>query len=228
MARFDDLQTMVLEVFKRDDKATELKRAINETYDEMCAFAHPRKLQDQIYKNIIPGREEYPMPDTVLRINHPVRLIDPAATNDSTSSYPMDFLTKNEYDVEEPNPNAAVISRKGKPWAYTIWKNSILLTPIPDLVYMLEINIGGLPTRLVAGQDTTIFQQTWDETHKAGTLSRLFALIGLTESADLWQRVYRYGFAGNEGFVTGGLELLRQTSRDLQQAPVVVRFNGGF
>jgi hypothetical protein len=227
MATLLELKTSVLEIFKRDDKETEIVRAINEAYSEMCATTAPRKLQDQIYKTVVIGREEYPVPDTVLRVAHPVRLLDPTAGNNSSSSYALEFLTKDEYDNLEPNPNAVEITT-GKPHAYTLWKNSILLTDIPDKEYVLEINIGGIPTLLVAEIDETIFLPTWDETNKAGALTRLFGGIGLIQEADLWQRIYRYGFSGNEGYVTGGLELLRQLNRDIQSAPHIVRFNGGF
>ena len=218
--------TMVKEVYKRTDKATEIDRALNETYLEMIAATSPRKTQDQIYRPVVIGREEYPLPETVLRINHPIRLIDPnVASNNSSSHHPLKFLAnKDEYDRIEPNPNATTVIT-GRPWAYTIWKNSILITDLPDKAYTLEVNIGGVGTKLVASIDETIFQETWDETHKAGALARLFALIDLSDKADLWQRIYRYGFAGNEGLITGGLELLHQTTRDLQDGPFMVANN---
>ena len=220
-----DFRTMVLEVFKRDDKATELDRSINETYREMIAAVHPRKLKDQIYKICIIRREEYPLAENVLRILHPIRLIDMSSdVNNSSSHGPLEFIDKVEYDRREPNPNAATIT-PGRPTAYTIWKNSILLTPIPDKAYKMEVNIGGVGDALVAASDTSIFLPTWDETIKAGTLARLYLGIGLKEEADVWQSVYRWWFAGKEGKITGGLERLEQICKEYQQAPLIVQNN---
>lgn len=219
---FSDLQTMVLETFKRTDKTTELKRAINETNREMVACVDPRKMRDQIYKPTVVGREEYPIPDTILRINHPIKLIDPTASNNSSSSYPLYFMPKDEYDRDEPNPNASLIVPT-RPWAYTFFKNSILLTGLPEKVYTLEMNVGGEATELVSDADTTIFAPTWDEIIKAGTLARLYVLIERTDLADIQQKIYRYGFAGNEGNITGGLALLKELNKQIQDAPLIVQ-----
>lgn len=217
---FEDLQTAVLETFKRDDKQTELERAINDTNKEMVACVDPRKMKDQIYKPTVVGREEYAIPDTILRINHPIRLIDPTASNNQSSSFPLRFRNKDEYDELEPNPNASTIV-PGVPSDYTFYKNSILLTPIPDRVYRLEMNVGGEATLLVEASDTTIFAPTWDETIKAGALARLYLGIQDKESAAAWQAVYRFGFAGNEKNITGGLELLKQLNEQIEKAPLI-------
>lgn len=218
---FSQHQTNVLAVYKRDDKTTELKAAINSAYQEMVAIVDPPKQQDQIYKDTVIGREEYVIPDSILRMNHPVRLIEKNSTNNSSQSYPLKFISKQEYDEIEPNPNATTIIG-GKPWAYCMWKNSILLTRIPDKVYSLEINMGGEATLMSADADTTIFAPTWDETLKAGALSRMFALVGLREEADFWQTVYKFGFAGAEDNITGGLFMLKRLTEEKMRAPSMV------
>ena len=224
MATLAQLRTMVKETFKRTDKDTEIDRAINDAYDEMVAAIYPRKSQDQIYKPLIIGREEYPLPDTILRVTHPIRLINTAANDSSSSSYPMDFISKDEYDLWEPNPNASTVSDKGPPKKYTIWKNSVLVRPKPDLsTYYIEANVGGVVTRLVEASDATIFVATWDETQKAGTLSRLYLGIQLSGEADLWQQIYRWGFAGNEEHITGGLALMKAITQETQRAPMMVK-----
>lgn len=218
---FEELQAKVLRAFKRTDKQTELEEAINEAYLEMVACIDPRKQKDQIYKTLVAGREEYPIPDTILRINHPIRLIE-GTTNNASTSHPLVFLTKEEYDRNEPNPNAVTIVG-GRPWGYCIWKNSILLTDIPDSVSRkIEINIGGEATKMSALSDATIFTPTWDETIKAGALARLYAGIERTDLAGEWQKVYRYGFAGNESYITGGLELLKKLQDQVDKAPNIV------
>ena len=215
-------QTNVLGVFKRDDKTTELKQAINDTYKEMVACIDPPKQQDQIYKSTVINREEYVIPDNILRMNHPVRLIEVGASNNSSESYPLSFISKQEYDEIESNPNASTIV-PGKPFAYCMWKNSILLTKIPDKVYRLEINMGGEATPMSADADATIFAPTWDETIKAGALARMFAVIQLKEDVAFWQAVYKYGFAGSEDNIVGGLYLLKRLTEEKMIAPTIVQ-----
>lgn len=228
---FSGLQTMVLEIFKRTDKTTELQRALNETYREMCGVVDPRKLKDQIYKSCVINQEDYVIPDTILRINHPIRLIEPGSTNNSSQSYPLQFLPKDEYDRLEPNPNATTLSGApniipGRPWAYTFWKDAILLTQIPDKAYTLELNVGGEPQPMVGPSDAMIFAPMWDETAKAGALARLFSGITMADSAAFWANIYKYGFAGDKDTITGGLGLLRQVEKDLTKAPLIGRYHG--
>lgn len=221
---FEDLQAQVLETFKRTDKTTELKRSINETYREMVGVIDPRKLKDQIYKPLIIGREEYAIPDTVLRINHPARLLDTTASNNSASSFPMDFISKDEYDRIEPNPNASTLNSRGRPRKYCFYKNSVLVTPIPDLsIYAIELNVGGEPTVLVEASDQTIFSPMWDEIIVAGSLARLFAKIEDWDNADKWQIIYRYGFAGKDSGIEGGLMLLKKLNKVIEEAPTIVK-----
>jgi len=221
---FEDLQTMVLENYKRTDKTTELKRALNETYREMVACIDPRKMKEQIFYDLEVGQEDYAIPDTTLRINHPLRLIDITASNNSASSYPMRFISKDEYDEIEPNPNSSENIIGGRPYKYCFYKNSILVTPVPDRpIYRIEMDMGGETEIMVAPTDATIFAPTWDETIKAGTLSRMYALIDEWDNADKWQTVYRYGFAGKEGRITGGLELLKKLNEEIEVAPIIVR-----
>lgn len=214
----------MIRTFVRTNKTTELKEAINDTHREMVAALGWRKAEDQLYRQCVIGREEYPIPDLVLRVNHPVRIIEPGASNNSSQSYPLEFLTKDEYDEVEPNPNAdpSLIS-KGKPWAYTFFKNSILLTDIPDKAYTMELNVGGEAELLVNDSDQVIFAPTWDETIAAGALARLYIGIGHHDTAAIHQKVYRYGFNGSEKQILGGLELLNKLNKVVTQAPVIVQ-----
>lgn len=189
----------------------------------MVACVDPRRQKDQIYKACVIGREDYAIPNSVLRVNHPVRLIDPDASNNSSSSHPLEFLPKEEYDKHEPNPNAATI-HPGRPWAYTVWKNALLLTDLPDRAYRLEINIGGEAAPMVEADDETIFAPTWDETIKAGALSRLYLGIEQRDAAIGWQEIYRYGFAGTKDAITGGLELLKRLNDQVDKAPLIAPY----
>lgn len=224
MTTFLEFQTAVKEIYKRTDKDTEIARAINEAYMEMVATIDPKKQQDQIYKPVVADREEYPIPNNVLRINHPVRLLTITGSNQSSESVPLDFITKDEYDELEPNPNAPTIEG-GTPSKYTLFKNSILLHPIPSQSnkWYIEVNIGGQATRLEADSDESVFQETWDETVKAGALSRAYAVIEAWDEVERWATIYRYGFAGDKGNITGGLELLKRLNSEVMKAPMIVR-----
>lgn len=220
---FSDLKTMVLEIFKRTDKTTELERAINNTYREMSAAIEPRKLQEQIYQVCTIRQEDYAVPDTILRVNHPLRLIEPGSTNNSSQSGPLIFIPKDEYDVWEPNPNATTIN-PGRPEVYTFYKNSFLLSPIPDKAYVIEANVGGEPIVLSAATDTTIFSPVWDEVLISGALARLYLGIGLKEETENWMNIYRYGFTGDKDNITGGLGLIKSLNKDNGLPPSIVKY----
>src|SRR3990167_2838052 len=214
-----NIRTVVNQVFKRTDKTAETTEAINETLREIIAALDPHKLQDQRWVPTVVGQEEYALPDTLLRLNHPVRLIDSASNNNSSLSYQLEFLTKSQYDYWEPNPNATTVVT-GKPWAYAMWKNAILLTNIPDkATYRIEINLGGVPTDLSAEVDTMIFADVWKETVKAGALARLYALMTLPERASFWREIFLNGYTGD-----GGFNQMKKIEAQNMQAPYVVQY----
>ena len=219
MSTRQELRERVLRTFIRTDKTTLLNECINDAYKEMLAIIQPRKLHDQVYKDTVAGREEYPVPTTLLRIKHPIRLIDPDTDSSSVNSYPLHFITKDEYDYWEPNPNAGTVST-GRPWAYTIFKNSILLTDIPDKAYRLEMNIGGDVTSLDSDSDESILSETWDETHAAGALTRAYHRLKQYDAAKSWGGIYLNGYTGE-----GGLKLLKTIERDNNQAVLIVKPN---
>lgn len=207
------LLAMVKRVFKRTDKDTEINEAINETLREMCAVVGPAREQGQSYMVLAREREEYPIPTNALRINHPLRLIDPRDDNRSSNNYQLEYVTKAEYDRLEPAPNADTISDEGRPTHYTIWERAILLTPLPDYEYHLEITFGQMLDSLDADGDQHPFDDFWNETIKAGALARVFAGMELFERANYWQAIYLNGYAGDEGY-GGGLKMLRRVEQD--------------
>lgn len=221
-----ELRNRTKDYFKRDDKDSEIDSAINDALREMAGCLEVRKLQDQRYVNLVVDQEDYALPDDLLRIRHPIRLIDRTATNSSSASFPLRFITKQEYDEYEPNPNASTIDG-GEPFAYCIWKNCILLTDIPDQAnkWRLEINMGKEIVILSSDVDEPAFNDSWDETIVAGTLTRMFALVQLYQDAEYWRNIYVNGFTGDQGQIVGGLKLLRMLDNDQAEAPLKVKFN---
>ena len=175
----------VKRIFKRTDKDTEIYEALNETIQDI---GRRRPLGDYKFQSWVPcvvGQEDYPLPSNLLQLMHPIRLLEGNSTTDS--GYPLHFLSKEEYDIVEPNPNRTSPST-GKPWAYTIFSDSILLTDPPDSAnYLIEISWGKIPTSLDSDSDVHSLTENWDEVIKWGTLWRLFAGVGLYEDATFWE-----------------------------------------
>jgi hypothetical protein len=106
MSTLLSLETKLKQIYKRDDPNTlQPKVAINDTYKAMLAVISHHKLQDRAYKDIIKGQFEVSLPSGFLSIHHPIKLIDPTGGSQSTGSYPLDFITKEEYDFWEPAPD---------------------------------------------------------------------------------------------------------------------------
>lgn len=217
----EDFKARVLRVYKRTDKDTEMVEAINDAYAEMVAIIDPRKLADRVYRPITAGRAQWALPVGFLRINHPIKLIDPNGGSRGAGSFPLRFKTKEEYDELEPNPDASNPST-GTPWAYTIHKNSVWLTSIPDRAYTLEMSIGGEPTVLSGLSDEVIFSPTWDATLAAGACARLFTNTKQYKEAQVWQGVYENGWVAG---VKGGINLLKEIERDNKTAAIIVKNN---
>jgi len=224
MSTLLELTNKVKQIYKRDDADTlQTSVAINDTYKAMLAVLGHHKLQDRAYKNIVKGQYEVSLPDGFLRIHHPIKLIDPDGGSQATSSYPLRFMTKQEYDYWEPSPDLwAMDNSTGIPWGYCIWKNSIYITSIPDRDYTLEMMIGGDPVDLLTDSDESILSSTWDETIMAGALSRLYAAVKLYTDADYWRKVYLNGSEGDGASLVGGLNLLRQLDSGNTHGPIII------
>lgn len=223
MSTLADLVAQVGMIYKRDDPSTlQPKTAINQTYKAMLAVIGHHKLQDRAYKDVSVGQFEISFPSGILRIHHPIKLIDPAGGSEGANSYPLRFMTKGEYDYWEPYPEATNPGT-GVPWGYALWKNSIYLTSIPDKTYTLEIAMGGDPVDLLVDVDESILSSVWDETIMAGALHRLFLAVKLYTDSDYWRRVYLNGSEGDGNMLVGGLNLLRQLDRDNFNAVPLVR-----
>lgn len=222
MSTLAELETKVRAIYKRDDAGIlQPKDAISETYLAMLAVIGHHKLQDRVYKDVAKDQYEISMPSGILRIHHPIKMIDPQGDSLSANSGPLRFISKEEYDRIEPESDDDTPS-DSVPRYYTLWKNSIYLTPIPDRTFTLEMNIGGEPTALVEDVDESILSPVWDETIKAGALHRLFAAVKLYSDSDYWRKVYLNGSEGDGMLLVGGLNLLRQLDIDNRSAPIII------
>lgn len=187
--QLSDLIAYVKRDFKRTDKDTEVLKGINDTIYWLAAQLPLGNYKFQSWINTTVGAEDIQLPTNLMHLVHPIRLLKGATAADS--GYPLEHLTKDEYDLLEPNPNRTGPST-GCPSAYTIWSRSILLTPIPDsAVYLIEINWSKRPTTLSADADLASLGAEWDEVIKQGTLERVYAGMGLLQESAYWASLYR-------------------------------------
>lgn len=189
MTRLEFL-TYVTNVFKRTDKNTEIYEALNETIKDIATREKFHEYSFQSYTACVAAQEDYPLPTTLLQIKHPIRLVEGTATGDS--GWNLTKLSKEEYDFREPNPNRTGPST-GRPTAYCVYSNSILVTPIPDQAYLLEINWGNVPSSLASNDDSPAYLNIWDEVIKHGALFRMFSLVGAFTEANYWRALYETG-----------------------------------
>ena len=205
-------KTYVKRDFKRTDKDTELVQAYNDMIVWVAAQMPHGNYKFQSYVPTVIGQEDYPIPSNAIHLIHPVRLL--LGTGSSDSGYSMDYLTKEEYDLREPNPNRTSPASKGRPSAYTVFSRSILTTPIPDLAtYLLEINWSKRPTAQSADADISSLGAEWDEVLKHGTLERLYEGLGMLSEAAYWGAKYKDA----EGVPVGLCRSLFEIERDREE-----------
>lgn len=184
-------KTYVKYDFKRTDKDTELVQALN---DAIIAVAV--KMPHGVYKYTsyvatVNGQPDYALPATMMHIIHPIRLLEGNSSSDS--GWPLEHISKDEYDILEPNPFRTSPDSKGDPSKYTIYSGSILPWPIPDdATHLLEIDWTKVPTDQSGASDTPALPDYWREVLKQMTLSRLCQGIGLYQEAQYWRSLYEY------------------------------------
>lgn len=212
--------TYVTQDFKRDDKDTEIVQAYNDTIQHLSNLEGIVGLKFQSWIPTVVEQEDYPLPSTRCHVFHPIRWIKSAT---SSVGYPMNKLSKEEFSKKYPNPNATDVSAltKSRPEDYTVFSNSILVGPLPDLAtYILELDWAKLRTSQDAASDVQELGEEWEEVIKFGVLARLYEGIGLTGEADRYWLLYK---DDELGYPT----LLRK-NEDQEQTIEAVNPNPGF
>lgn len=181
-------RTYVKRDFKRTDKDTEIDQAYNDMIIWVAQKMPHGNYKFQSYISTVNAQEDYPLPTNLIHLIHPIKYLEGSAANDW--GWPLDHITKEEYDLREPNPNRTSPST-GKPTAYTIFSRSILLTPIPDnSADLLEISWAKRATTLSAATDVPDLGSEWDEIFKFGTLERVYDGMGMLQEAQYWGSKY--------------------------------------
>lgn len=196
--------------FKRTDKDTELVQALNDAIRWLAAQMPHGGYKYQSWINTVNEQEDYPLPSTLMHLIHPIRLLEGAAATDS--GYPLEHITKEKYDIEEPNPNRTSPST-GKPTKYTVFSRSLLLKPIPNSnTRIIEINWGKDTTDLSGDTDTPNLGAEYNEILKWLSLERLYDGMGMHEDAIFWGAKVH----DEEGDPIGILKKLLDRERDIE------------
>jgi hypothetical protein len=183
-------KTYVKRDFKRTDKDTEIVNAYNDMIMWVAAQMPHGNYKYQSYISTVSAQEDYPLPSNIMHLIHPIKLLEGSGTNDH--GWPLDHISKEEYDALYPNPNRTSPTDTGRPSVYCIFSSSILLGPLPNSSsFLLEINWGKRPTALSADADVPDLGSEWDEVLKFGVLERVYAGMGMLEEANYWGGLYR-------------------------------------
>lgn len=203
-----DFKTYLKRDFKRTDKDTEIVDAYNKAIMQVAVRIPHGNYKFQSYLACVVGQEDYALPTTLIHLIHPVKLLDGSDSTDE--GYLLEKLTKEAYDIREPNPNRTNPS-KGKPTAYAVYSSSILLTPIPDSAdYLIEINWGRRPTDLSGDLDMSSLGSEWDEVLKWMALSRLYAGLDMMDEAKQWRNLYEDDYGQPIGMYKNLLDIEKE------------------
>jgi len=181
-------KTYVKQDWKRTDKDTELVQAYNDSIVYISISMPHGGYKYQSYVPAVVGQPNYPLPDNMIYLIHPIKFLEGSGTNDS--GYQLEQISKNEYDVIEPNPNRTN-PPTGKPQKYCIFSRAILPSPIPDsAAYLFEIDWSKRPAALSGDNDLSALGSEWDQILKCMVLSRLNGGLELFGEAQYWRAMY--------------------------------------
>lgn len=199
--------------FKRTDKDTEITRAYNDMIMWIAAQMPHGAYKYQSYIYTVAGQEDYPIdPDgTQMHLIHPLRWIEGTDTNNT--GYPMDKISKQQYDLLEPNPNRTSPSTS-QPRRYCVFGGSILVNPIPDKsTYLIEKNWTKKPVDQSAESDVPLLGSEWNEIMKWGALERLYAGLGQLEDSVFFGSKY-HAIVNGDDIPIGYAKKLFDNERD--------------
>ncbi len=183
-------KTYVKYNFKRTDKDTELVQFYNDSIMAVAIKMPQGAYKYQSYLPLVAKQEDYPLPASFMHVLHPVRLLLGSAAGDS--GFPLNHITKQEYDRNYPNPNRTDPDITGEPKDYTIFSGAILIGPLPvtGTDNLLELDWTTQPTAQSGDSDIPALGTEWDEVFKQMTLSRLNHSISLSSEGDVWRGKY--------------------------------------
>ena len=210
-----DFKEYVQSYAKRPDKEDEIVQAYNDMIMWVALQMPHSGYKFQSYVNTQVGIEDYSLPNNMIHLIHPIRLL--LGSDSGDSGYPLEHITKQEYDLIEPNPNRTTPPR-GRPSKYTVYSRSLLLTPVPDSnEYIMEINRSKRPVDLAEDTETSNLGSEWDEVLLWGTLERLYAGMGMAEESASFGNKYHAVTTEGDDVPVGMCRKLFEIERDREQ-----------
>ena len=216
--QLSDFKTYVKYDWKRTDKDTELVQFYNDMIVWVASQIPNPGYKFQSYATVSKGVEDISLPTNIVHLLHPIRYLKGTGTSDI--GWNLIHLTKKEYDRWEPNPNRTN-PHEGHPWAYTVFSNSILVTPpFQDSSALLEINWTKQTTDMSDDADIPSLPTEWEEVLKQGTLERLFASIGLFQESEFWGKKYHIITGRGDDVPFGLCKRLLEIEEDREDLPI--------
>ncbi len=162
---------------------TPVKQAVdflNEAYHDMLFRLRVNRLQQKLTLSTVIDQRSYTLPSSV-DMNH--LLCDSIFIENETKSL-------NQVDYTYPEKHG--VDNKGKPSAFFVRGDELILYPTPDAVYNLSYESIKVPSKLSSDTDTTDLPSEWEVVLVLGTQTRLERFLG-EPSADETFFLYREG-----------------------------------
>lgn len=171
-----EIYAYILKIFKRTDKSTEVYDAITDVVWDM---RNRYKWEDNKEYTAITGITtagdyKLSLPSDFGHLIGDVVFIDTG--NDQGGSKPLIKMSKAQYDVKYPNPEATSYV-DGVPRNYCLFGNEILIGPVPDDVnyqYKINYTTDDTATEIVAGTTSVPFTPKYREVIRNQVLARLY------------------------------------------------------
>ena len=187
-----NLYTYVLRTFKRTDKSSEFIDFYNDTVRDIASRRPFGNYKFQSYVSLVEGQEDYILPCDLEFLIHPVKYIEGSSSNDY--GWPLNKISKQEYDERYINPNRTSPSNTSQPKEYCVYSRSILVGPIPNSDAanggLLEMDWSKKPATLSGDNDSPLLCVTWKEILKYGILFRLYDSMEQFDIGDMWRKKY--------------------------------------
>ena len=178
--------------FKRTDKDTEILQAYNDSILDVSTRIPHNGYKYQSWLPLIERQEDYPYPGATMHLLHPLRLLEGNGANDT--GWPLNLISKAEYDIRYPNPNRTDSVDTGIPKDYCCYGGGFLVGPVPDSVagggYILETSWCKIPVDLSGDSDIPALEDSWREVLKWMTLERLYSGMEIFQTAAFYKAKY--------------------------------------
>lgn len=185
----EQFRDYLVRTFKRTDKDTEIYEAITDTVRDMRKrYPWGEMEQEAASSDTITVLGDYQIDvesDFGLRVGSVV------VQDGYTNSWPLDKISKQEFDEIYPNPTATDVA-KAPPIHYCVFGGQFLLGPVPDTInYVYHVSYTKEDLVSVTESTTSVpFAGRQRETLKQGTLSRLYSMLDEYDRAAFWGQLY--------------------------------------